>query len=106
MSLEVVVSTVEHSQPTELVDISSTGARLRGRALPPEGEYVELRMDCIRAFGPVVWSTCDECGVAFDSPLLAVEADRLRREGKPAILMRLPLEERVAMEQWASGVAR
>lgn len=84
LPLAALVSTIENSVLAEIIDLSSTGARLRGIDLPPVGSALSLRLDCIPAFGNVVWSTEAECGVEFDTKLSNFELARLRREVKVA----------------------
>ena len=101
-----VVSSTTCCHSAELVDVSMTGARLRGTQAPAKGEYIQMTMEVVRAFGTVVWVAGNEWGVEFDSPMLRVEADRLRRTTTTAMYTELPLKERLAMEEWATAVAR
>lgn len=106
LPLPAVVTTPTQCQTAELVDVSSTGVRLRAAQVPPEGEYIQVIIECVRAFGTVMWVAGNECGVEFDSPMLSVEAERLRRNANTAMFSELALPERLAMEEWASGVSR
>lgn len=105
LPIPAVVSRIEQRQVAVLVDFSSTGARLRGSQLPPVGEPVSLTIDCVRAFGAVAWREDDLCGVAFDTPLPRFEVDRLRREAT-ATLAFSTIDEKLAVDDWMSGVAR
>lgn len=106
LPMPALVSTVQQTRMAVLVDLSATGARLRGSGLPRPEDAVSLRMDCVRAFGIVAWSEAGECGVAFDPPLPDFEVERLRREVKVATLTSDGLEETLALQDWSSGVAR
>lgn len=106
LPLPAVVSTVENSLVAELVDLSATGARLKGTHLPARGAVISLKLDCVHAFGTVVWSSGDECGVCFDLPLAPFEFSRLRREVKIASVMWRNVDERLAARDWQFGVAR
>jgi len=105
-SLVAVITTSTQSWPVSLVDLSCSGARLRGRDLPAPGDYISLSIDSIRAFGTVAWSECGECGLDFDAPLMPFEVERLAQRGSAAGRIHLSLEERVALEEWADGSAR
>lgn len=74
------VSKVEQRQIAVLIDFSSTGARLRGTALPPQGEAVEVAIETVKTRGTVAWAGEGLCGVAFDAPLPRFEVERLKRE--------------------------
>jgi hypothetical protein len=100
LPLPAVVSTIENSIVAELVDLSSTGARLRGEDLPTAGTLLCLMLDCVRAFGCVAWSTDDECGVSFEEPLANFELSRLRREVTLASLVWRNVDERLAARDW------
>lgn len=80
LPMAAMVHKVEKRQIAVLVDFSSTGARLRGTGLPPEGEQVEVNIDTVRTRGIVAWAHEGLCGVAFDPPLPHFEVDRLHRE--------------------------
>ena len=106
LPLPAVISTSENSVVAELVDLSRTCARLRGEHLPPAGATLSLRLECVRAFGTVAWSTELECGVAFDSELSRFELNRLRREVTVAAVIWNSVDERLAARDWRYGVAR
>lgn len=106
LPLPAVVSTIENSVVAELVDLSSTGARLKGHHLPGTGATISLRLDCVHTFGAVVWSTEMECGVLFDAELSSFELNRLRREVKVAAVVWNSVDERLAARDWRYGVAR
>jgi hypothetical protein len=106
LPLPAVVSTIENSVIAELVDLSSTGARLNGTHLPIVGATVSVRLDCVRAFGSVVWRTEMGCGVLFDAELSSFELNRLRREVKLASVAWKSVDERLAARDWRYGVAR
>ena len=107
LPVPAVVSKVEQRQVAMLVDFSSTGARLRGTALPPAGQAVEVTIDTVRAFGTVAWGEPGLCGVSFDAPLPRFEVERLRRDlAAVATLTFSTLEEKLSAEDWVNGVAR
>jgi PilZ domain-containing protein len=105
MPRPAVVSTLRDSRVAVLVDLSATGARLGGRGLPPCGEVLSLKIDCVRAFGSIAWTSEAECGVEFDVPLPSFEVDRLRRDMTNATLT-YSLDEKLAVDDWAAGVGR
>lgn len=106
LPLAAVVGTTKENRVMVLVDLSTTGARLRGPALPHAGEALTLKIDCVRAFGLVAWSEHGECGVEFDAPILPFEVDRLRCEAKLATLTCGSVEQRMALDDWVTGMAR
>lgn len=111
LPLAAVVSRAEPRQSAVLVDLSSSGARLRGSGLPPVGEAVSVNVDGMHALGFVAWAEDDLCGVAFDAPLSRFEIDRLRRDAARAAVATATLgfggmEEKLSVEDWISGLTR
>jgi hypothetical protein len=106
LPMPALVSTISDNRVLALVNLSSTGARLRGSKLPPKGEAMSLKIDYVRAFGVVAWSRNGECGVEFDSPIQSFEVRRLRGEVKSATLSGGGVEQQLALEDWETGFAR
>lgn len=106
LPLPAVVSTVDNSIVAEVVDLSATGARLKGTQLPSPGAVVSLKLDCVHAFGTVAWCRGEECGVAFEVPLASFELSRLRREVVVASVFWQSVDERLAARDCRYGVAR
>jgi hypothetical protein len=104
--LPVLVRTIASCRPAALVDISEGGARLKGRDLPPVGEVLDLTVETLRVFGIVVWSSANECGIAFDAPISSFELSGLRRRAGLPCLSKLTVDERVGLDQWLHGVSR
>jgi len=61
-----------------LKEISRTGAKLSGVNAVVEGDEMEFRAGNVHAIGEVVWAEGNECAIAFDIPIAAVEVSRLR----------------------------
>jgi len=106
LPLPAMLSTIDNYHMAMVVDLSDTGARVKGDKLPSSGLPISIKLDCVRAFGVVAWSTGTECGVAFDEPLSKFEFERLRREVKLASLSWRSVDEKLASEDWATGIAR
>jgi hypothetical protein len=106
MPLPAIVSTIESRFESRLSDLSATGARLSGRSLPEVGQPVILRIDRVKAFGTVAWAAKTECGIEFEEPLAAFDMATLRREMKLAMLTWRNIDEKLAIEDWANGLAR
>jgi hypothetical protein len=102
-SLLAVVKTRATSYSAELVDISLTGAKLRGAHLPNLGEEFFVAIERLEVFASVVWSEQDECGIAFDEPISSFQLNGLQIEAKTAKLMRLTPAEKQALDHWRSG---
>jgi hypothetical protein len=93
------------SRTVSIIDVSSTGARLR-TSLPLDlGQIVWLKIPPNDVFGRVRWMEGDLCGIAFDEPLGTAEAARLQARGKVVIMPRLSLEEQLAIEDWKESMA-
>ena len=85
-SLLASLSTLSSFYQASLVDLSSTGARLKGIRLPEPGEEGSLQIGRLKLFGEVRWSGGYDCGFAFSEPLTPyqmaalVRAFRLQKE--------------------------
>lgn len=101
-----VVTTIKSSNSAFLVDLSSSGARLRGKDLPCSGQTVVVKINALRAFGLVVWSRDAQCGVSFDSPLPLFEVVKLKREVQRSACVQQNLHVQLAYEDWTSGFMR
>lgn len=102
--LTAVITTLHESRSAILVDVSATGARLRGPNILRSDEELFLTVDGIVIFGTVAWAKNDECGVAFDSQLEASTEKRLRHKVVQA--EGLPPELKAAFDDWSVGIAR
>ena len=76
--LLALLSTVADDHRAAIVNVSRAGARLSAPYLPREGEQLIFTADHVQAFGKVVWSGRNECGVVFEAPIGADEVERLR----------------------------
>ena len=102
--LIAVITTLRDSRSAVLADVSSTGARLRGRNLPTEHEDLFIAVDGLSVFGTVAWADGDERGVSFDVPLQPGDEAILRE--RMVQTQGLPLELKAAFDDWAQGFAR
>ena len=105
LNISAPARTIHHHRVLVLVDLSSTGARMRGPMLPRPGEVISIKVDYVRAFGTVAWSEGDECGVEFDSPIQTFAIARLRRQVSQASVAFGEEEQPVAIDEWKRGLA-
>ena len=99
-----IVTTLSKTSCAAVVDLSRTGVRLRCNELSDIGKEVQLRIDVLSAFGTVVWSERDECGINFDVPLPECHVASLR--WRTGLAGKLTVDEQMAMEQWATAASR
>ena len=104
LPLIAVFTTRTRSHHALLIDVSSTGARLRGDDLPQDGEDLMLNVEGVISYGTVAWSRLGFCGIAFDCPLPPGCLQKL--EQKVSRARGLPPEIAAAMEDWTLGIAR
>jgi hypothetical protein len=102
--LAAVLTTRSRTFRGILVDVSSTGARIRGDDLPKVEDEAVLGVEKIRAFGTIRWNDGHDCGIEFERDLLHHEVVDLRRE--VARGAGLPPELKQALDDWIIGVAR
>jgi hypothetical protein len=98
------VSTLTRSHSAVVVNVSTSGARLRGSDLPSMSEDLVVNIETVQAFGTVIWSEQGEAGIEFDPPLNLDEEALLRR--RMALTQGLPLATRFAFENWVEGCGR
>ena len=63
------VVTQSETIEVRLIDISKTGAKLHGAALPAGDQPVLVRIGPMEAYGTVAWSDGELCGIRFASPV-------------------------------------
>ena len=102
--LTAIVVTVGGSRCHDLVDLSASGARLEGEALPRLGHEVIVTIEQVRAYGRVVWSEYGQCGIEFDEAIPAAAVQALQRLVAKAAGVRR--EFNAAMDDWATGMVR
>lgn len=101
-SLRVVLAGPRVSLETDLVDLSATGARLRGSPLPSIGEKLNVAVGRIEASCIVRWRHGNEFGVQFDHPLLQADVIDVRRDVKDRSGVAPAYE--AAFQDWVLGV--
>ena len=99
-----VIFTLTRTVSAVVVDVSATGARLRGERLPEAGEELILSIHGTRTYGTVAWVVGDECGVEFGEPL-ALDSFQALRDAA-GIAPGFTPELKAAYEDWMIGVAR
>ena len=99
--LLAVYTTVTQSHEVVLVDVSNTGARLRGPQIPEVKDELFVSIGTIKAFGKVAWVDQPEFGVAFDPPLPTETLEALRGQVKKGA--GLSPEEKAAIDLWVLG---
>lgn len=99
--LLAVYTTVTRSHSALLVDVSSTGARLRTPDLPEEGDELFVTIGRIKIFGSVAWTRDGEFAVAFDEPLDGEELQLLRQNVRASF--GLPPDVKEAVDDWVLG---
>ena len=90
----------------DLLDLSKSGAKVRGAALPAPGQEVVVLLGRVEAFGSVIWRDGDQCGVHFDCPLSDRALSQIESERGPAALAGIAGEEALAAADWLNGIAR
>ena len=106
MQVAASITAIENYGTAVLVDVSATGAKLSGTDLPRQGQDVWIRVGNVDVLATVMWSRDDQCGVTFDVPLNPNELLHLGGESKKARITSINLAQKLAAEDWESGLAR
>jgi len=104
--LPAAMMTTTDSASVDLLDLSKSGAKLRGLGLPPPGQEVLVRLGRLEAFGSIIWRDEDECGVHFDVALSERAVSIVNEERGLASLRGVPGEDLLAASDWENGLAR
>lgn len=97
---------LSRSGPVTVVNVSRTGARLRGSALPDVGEDALIRAGRMEAFGKIVWNGGDLCGMQFDCCLSGADLRVFERQTEAVLVTSMTPKEAMALADWSSGFAR
>lgn len=105
MMIRAAMMSLTDTANVDLLDLSRTGAKLRGTDLPAPGQEVILLLGRLEAFGSVVWRDEDQCGIHFDialseRALAIVEGERDSRSTG------VNGEAVLAAVDWHNGLAR
>ena len=105
MMIRAAMMTLTDTVNVDLLDLSRSGAKLRGPDLPAPGQEVILLLGRLEAFGSVIWRDEDQCGIHFDialseRALAIVESERCSR------LTGVNGEAVLAAVDWHNGLAR
>jgi hypothetical protein len=103
--LEASVVTMSAYQYFELINLSATGAKLRGPSLPLVGRPALFRLNRFHVLCKVVWVKDQLCGVHFDEPIPPKVLAHFRETGSIAKLGMLTPDEKQAEEEWSGGSA-
>jgi len=98
-----LVTTLDRTRSAIIVDVSATGARLRGKDLPPKWADFFINVDGVVTFGTVQWEDGDDRGIAFDAPLTGDDLSLL--QSKVAQAKGMPPEIKAAFDDWTQGFA-
>lgn len=98
-----LVTTLDRTRSAVILDVSATGARLRGKDLPSKFADFFINVDGVVTFATVQWEDGDDRGIEFDGPLS--ETDLKLLEQRVAAARGMPPEIKAAFDDWQHGVA-
>ncbi len=91
-------------QYLDLVNLSATGAKLRGATIPAVGKQAMFRLDHFQVLCKVLWVKDNLCGIRFDEVIPPRLLARFKEAGTATVGMLTP-EEQQAAEEWTNGGA-
>ena len=104
--LRAAIMTVADSHAVDLLDLSKTGARIRGRDPPAPGQEVLILIGKLEAFGRVVWRDDDQCGIHFDIALGESAFETVKSECAPSYVLASDPETWLVASDWQCGYYR
>ena len=84
VTLSGSLATSASSRSVVFVDVSPSGAKVRGENLPVIGHFVRLQIESEAIFGTVVWRQTEECGIRFDETLSESSLQKLDQAQREA----------------------
>src|SRR5690348_1219785 len=72
------VEAINGSNRISLMEVSLTGARIKGPNLPTVGKDVVLTCGQVDAFGTIIWASANRRGIQFDEPISTKQLVALR----------------------------
>jgi len=103
--LPASVVTMSAYQYLEVVDLSATGAKLRGPVIPTVSKPALFRLHDFEVLCKVVWASDEMCGVRFDEPLMPRVLDHFNAAGTTARVGTLTTERAPEDETCIDGAA-
>ena len=104
MLLSAAILTLNRSFCAITINVSATGARLRGCGDVSAGQDLWIKVGVVDALASVAWAEDGECGVNFDTALSNEDLDHLRKEAKNMLVTRLTPQERLAAQGWIDAL--
>ena len=100
MGIQVSLHSITQSRVALLLDVSTTGARIRGNELPGVGKDVLLKIAGVELFGTFVRTEGRDSAMTFDRPIGHRELEKLRAvmAEQSAAPPQATIEERAAPE--------
>lgn len=102
--LPASVVTMDAYQYLDLVNLSATGAKLRGATIPAVGKQAMFRLDHFQVLCKVLWVKDNLCGIRFDEVIPPRLLAHFKEAGTATVGMLTP-EEQQAAEEWTNGGA-
>jgi len=104
--LPTAMMTMTDTLNVDLLDLSKSGAKLRGSENPALGQEVLLLVGGLEAFASVIWRDADECGIHFDRPLSETVLAIVEEERRQVSRLGPGPDAMLVAGDWMNGLAR
>ena len=101
--LPASIVTMSAYQYLEVVNLSPSGAKLRGPAHLEKGKTAMFRLDQYQVLCKVMWTKDDLCGVRFEELIPPRVLAHFRKAGNTAQVGMLTPDEAQAAEEWTGN---
>jgi hypothetical protein len=104
--LSAAMLTLSSSRTVTLLDVSTTGARMKTSEELFLGQEVWLKINPSDIFGTVAWTEGDQCGILFDDPITEDTVAGIEGRGRVVMIAGLSQDEQFCAEDWQYGMLR
>lgn len=95
-----------HRHPAILIEISTTGARVRAADPPRKNSEVLLVVEHISSYSRIIWRSGEVCGLRFVDEIDLFDVELIRHKASGASTERMTPQQKGGVDDWRSGLAR
>lgn len=106
VGIPALLVSLTQRHPAILMEISTTGARVRVADPPKKGSEVFLVVEQLNIYGRIVWRSGEVCGLNFAHETNTYDVELVRRKASSPDQSRMTPQQKGGTADWRSGLAR